>query len=121
MSAPRPGRDRQPGPPHRGDGGYPARRPPRLDAPPGPDLTPAPWICLSAALGEELSLNRTTREQWKQSAGGYVTADYADAPLDYWKSLERRPALITTTIYDITGHAATSFRSWAHDNISQYR
>jgi uncharacterized protein YbjT (DUF2867 family) len=76
---------------------------------------------LAAALGEDIAVNRVTREEWKQSVGGYVTDDYADALLDYWKSLERHPASLTTTILDITGHPATGFGQWVTDNVHLFR
>jgi uncharacterized protein YbjT (DUF2867 family) len=76
---------------------------------------------LATALGEEISINRITPEQWKRSDDRYVTDDYADALLDYWKSLEQRPAPITAAIPDITGHPAAGFHTWAHDNINLYR
>lgn len=76
---------------------------------------------LSAALGETITVNRITREQWKQSANQYVTGDYAEALLNYWQALELHPASISTAVSDIAGRPATSFHTWVHRNIDMFR
>lgn len=76
---------------------------------------------LSTALGETITVNRITREHWKQSVNQYVTDDYAEALLNYWQALELHPASINATISDITGRPATSFHTWAHNNIDMFR
>lgn len=76
---------------------------------------------LSAALGETITVNRITREQWKQPANQYVTGDYAEALLNYWQALELHPASISTAVSDIAGRPATSFHTWVHRNIDMFR
>lgn len=76
---------------------------------------------LAAALGEKIQVNRIAGTQWKQTVNGYLDDDYAEALLAYWESRERRPAALTTTVEDVTGHAPIGFRQWALDNIGLYR
>jgi uncharacterized protein YbjT (DUF2867 family) len=76
---------------------------------------------LAGVLGEDITVDRITREQWKQSVSKYVSADYAEALLNYWKASEERPAELTTTVRDLTGHPATGFDRWAYDNIGLFR
>lgn len=76
---------------------------------------------LAAVLGEEIRVRRVTDDEWRRSVRQYVTDDYAQALLTYWRSLVREPAPVSTTVADITGRPATSFRTWAEHNIGSFR
>ncbi|GAA5180171.1 NAD(P)H-binding protein [Rugosimonospora acidiphila] len=76
---------------------------------------------LAAVLGEEIGVNRVTREQWKRSVNRYMTSEYADALLDYWRALEIHPAPVSTAVATVTGRPATGFRTWVERNVGMFR
>jgi uncharacterized protein YbjT (DUF2867 family) len=45
----------------------------------------------------------------------------ADASLEYWSGLVTSPEPVTTTVAEITGRPARSFREWAQDHAADFR
>jgi hypothetical protein len=76
---------------------------------------------LADALGEDVRVNQISREQWKQSLSKYLSDEYGEALLDYWRGLAEHPALISPAVSGITGRPATPFRTWTTRNLPSLR
>jgi uncharacterized protein YbjT (DUF2867 family) len=76
---------------------------------------------LAAALGEEIGINRVTREDWTRSVNRYMPGEHAAALLDYWQALELHPAPISPTVAAVTGRPATAFRTWVERHVDMFR
>jgi uncharacterized protein YbjT (DUF2867 family) len=53
-------------------------------------------------------------------ADGWPPA-FADHALEYWAGLETEPEPVTTTVAEITGGPALTFREWATDHAADFR
>jgi hypothetical protein len=48
-------------------------------------------------------------------------AAFADSALNTWAEFVRKPEILTTTVQELTGAPARSFRDWAADHAGDFR
>ncbi|WP_406059334.1 NAD(P)H-binding protein [Streptomyces sp. NBC_01077] len=60
-------------------------------------------------------------EEWKESVAGFMPETFADALLSYWASHDGRPAPLTRTVEELTGHPARTFATWVADHEEAFR
>jgi uncharacterized protein YbjT (DUF2867 family) len=75
---------------------------------------------LAETIGRPITIKPVTREEWKQEMAEYVPGHYADALLDWWESNDGKPADLTRTVQDLTGHPARTFAAWATDHAADF-
>ncbi|MCX5226903.1 NAD(P)H-binding protein [Streptomyces sp. NBC_00233] len=62
-----------------------------------------------------------TPEEWKASVTAFMPELFADALLSYWATHDGRPAPLTRTVEELTGHPARTFATWAADHKEDFR
>ncbi len=73
------------------------------------------------AIGRPVRYDEIPREVARQQLTTWMPPDGADAALDYWASLVSEPELVTSTVEEITGAPAHTFREWAADHAGDFR
>ncbi|MFI7446064.1 hypothetical protein ACIBQX_01080 [Nonomuraea sp. NPDC049714] len=70
--------------------------------------------------GRSIDTRHVTREEWKAEMSEHIPGHVADALLDWWRSNDGRPAELTTTVEELTGHPARPFETWAADHAGDF-
>ena len=75
------------------------------------------------ALGRPLRWRELTKAEARQRllADPAFPDDFVDPLLDTQEQMLDRPVPLTTTVQDVTGHPARTFRQWAHDHVAGFR
>ncbi|MGW3559006.1 NAD(P)H-binding protein [Streptomyces sp. NPDC000963] len=63
----------------------------------------------------------TTPEEWKESVAAFMPEQVADALLSHWAAHDGRPAPLTDTVEELTGHPPRTFATWATDHAEAFR
>jgi uncharacterized protein YbjT (DUF2867 family) len=77
---------------------------------------------IGEVLGRELGWQDVHAESAREQmvASGWPPS-YADGALDYFAMLTRSPEVISTTVEDVTGRPARTFRQWAVEHADAFR
>jgi uncharacterized protein YbjT (DUF2867 family) len=75
---------------------------------------------IGEVIGRPLRLEEITPEQWCSELPPYVPAHIAPMLLKAWAAAVGQPALVTSTVAEVTGRPARTFRQWARDNIAAF-
>ncbi|MFJ8299187.1 NAD(P)H-binding protein [Streptomyces sp. NPDC094447] len=62
-----------------------------------------------------------TPAEWRQSVADFLPEPFADALLAHWTAHDGRPAPLTRTVEELTGHPARTFAAWAADHERAFR
>jgi len=54
-------------------------------------------------------------------AEAFGDASFADAALDGWEAFVKHPERVTSTVEEVTGAPARSFREWTRDHARDFR
>ena len=73
------------------------------------------------AIGQELTYQKITPEQFKQSMGQFMPAEIIKMLLDYWSDTVEKPDVVRNTVEQITGQPARTLAQWAADHASDFR
>jgi len=76
---------------------------------------------IGRVLGRPLRFEEISPEQWRQECAGTWPPAAVNMLLDAWGAAIGHPALVTTTVADITGARARTFLAWAGEHASQFR
>lgn len=71
---------------------------------------------IGEAIGRTVRWEEISREEVGQQLNGVP-----DTALDTWASFAEVPEIVTSTVEDVTGHPARSFREWARDHAGEFR
>nr|WP_055501305.1 NAD(P)H-binding protein [Nonomuraea pusilla] len=75
---------------------------------------------LGRVLGREIPIRRIGREEWKAENAAHIPERYAEPLLDWWESCDGRPAALTRSVEELTGHPARTFATWAADHAAAF-
>jgi uncharacterized protein YbjT (DUF2867 family) len=71
------------------------------------------------AIGRQLRFEELSPDEFRRAMADYGPA--ADMLLAAWRAALGLPAFVTSTVADITGSPARTFRQWAADHANQFR
>jgi uncharacterized protein YbjT (DUF2867 family) len=72
------------------------------------------------SIGRSLTFDEVSPETARREVIATWPASVADMLLSAYAAAVRRPALVTSTINDVTGTPARTFRQWATDNAAEF-
>jgi len=75
---------------------------------------------IGRAIGQELTYQAITPEQYKQSVSQFMPAGVIKMLLDYWSDTVDQPDVVRPTVEQITGRPAYSLARWAADHVSDF-
>ena len=75
---------------------------------------------IGEVLGRPLRLEEITPDEWRRELPPYIPANAASMLLKAWAAAIGQPALVTSTVGEVTGTPARSFREWAKDNAAAF-
>jgi uncharacterized protein YbjT (DUF2867 family) len=76
---------------------------------------------IGEAIGRPLRFQEQPREEARaQMLAGWGNPDYVDQALDYWAGLVTEPEPVTSTVEEVTGRPARTFRQWADDHAADF-
>ena len=73
------------------------------------------------AIGRRIRLEELSPEDFRRETAGTWSAPVVDMLLAAWKATLGRPAFVTSTVFDIVGSRARTFRQWAVDHAAAFR
>lgn len=73
------------------------------------------------ALGCEIGFEELLPQEFRRQTAGVWPAAVVDMLLTAWSATIGRPAYVTSTVADITGAPARTFRQWADDHVAAFR
>jgi len=68
---------------------------------------------ISDAIGEPIDITVLTDAQARSRYGQVLPPAYLDLLMAQWKFEVSEPAVVTTTVHEVTGHPPMAFRDWA--------
>jgi uncharacterized protein YbjT (DUF2867 family) len=72
------------------------------------------------AIGQELTYQVITPEQYQESVSAYMPADIIKMLLQYWCETVDQPEVVRPTVEQITGRPAYSLARWAKEHVSDF-
>ena len=75
---------------------------------------------LTLALGRPLRLEEITPDEWRRELPAFIPVSIANILLAAWAGAIGQPALVTSTVAEITGMPPRTFREWATDNAAEF-
>ncbi|PYT29062.1 MAG: hypothetical protein DMG58_17095 [Acidobacteria bacterium] len=75
---------------------------------------------IEKAIGRPLRFEEISPESARQQMLAFLPPGLVDVVLDAWAKLVTEPALVTTTVADVTGTPARTFREWATDHAGDF-
>jgi len=72
------------------------------------------------AVGRRIQFEELSPEEFRRETAGSWPAPVVDMLLAAWKATMGRPAFVTTTVADVVGSSARTFRDWAGDHASAF-
>ncbi len=72
-------------------------------------------------LGRSLRFEEMTLEDARRELSAHMSASIANMLLDAWAGAMGQPALVTSTVAEITGIPPRTFRDWATDNAAEFQ
>jgi uncharacterized protein YbjT (DUF2867 family) len=76
---------------------------------------------IGAAIGRSIRFHELSPEEFRQETAGGWPAPIVDMLLNAWRATLGRPAFVTSTVMDIVGSPARTFRQWATDHADAFR
>jgi len=88
----------------------------------GPEsLTQADQLkTIGAAIGQELTFQAITPEQFTQSMSQFMPTGIIQTMLDYWSDTIEQPDVVRPMVEQITGRPARTLAQWATDHVSDF-
>jgi uncharacterized protein YbjT (DUF2867 family) len=72
------------------------------------------------AIGRRIQFDELTREDFRRETAGIWPAPVVDMLLAAWKATLGQPAFVTSTVSDVLGSPARTFRQWAADHAAAF-
>ncbi len=76
---------------------------------------------LGDAIGRRIQFEELSPEDFRRETAGTWPAPVVDMLLAAWKATLGRPAFVTTTVSEVAGLPARTFRQWAADHAAAFR
>ncbi|MFG3436648.1 SDR family oxidoreductase [Nonomuraea sp. NPDC047897] len=77
---------------------------------------------IGEVIGRPLRFDEQPREEARaQMITAWGDPAVVDGALDHWASIVAEPEPVTTTVEEVTGRPARTFREWAHDHAADFR
>jgi uncharacterized protein YbjT (DUF2867 family) len=76
---------------------------------------------IGAAIGRPLRFDELTPEEFRQEMAGRWPGPIVEMLLSAWRATLGRPAFVTSTVADIVGTPARTFRQWAADHSDAFQ
>ena len=76
---------------------------------------------IGEATGRTLRFEELTPDEFRRATAGVWPAAAVDMLLSAWAATLGHPAYVTSTVADVTGTPARTFRDWAKDYASEFR
>jgi len=73
------------------------------------------------AIGRRIQFEELSPEDFRRETAGTWPAAVVDMLLAAWKATLGRPAFVTSTVSDVIGSPARTFRQWAADHAAAFR
>jgi len=71
-------------------------------------------------LGRSLRIEEVSPEQWLLELPDFLPSFVAKYLLDAWAAAAGQPAFVTSTVAELTGSRARTFREWTIDHAAQF-
>lgn len=75
---------------------------------------------IGGAIGRSIRFEELSPEEFRRQTAGHWPAPVVDMLLAAWKATMGRPALVTSTVSDVVGSPARTFRQWAADHDAAF-
>jgi uncharacterized protein YbjT (DUF2867 family) len=75
---------------------------------------------IGAAIGQVLTYQVITPEQYRQSMSRFMSVDIVQMMLDYWADTVEQPDVVRPTVEQITGRPARTLAQWAADHVGDF-
>jgi hypothetical protein len=76
---------------------------------------------IGEALGRSIRLEELSPEEFRRRTSGTWPPLVVDMLLDAWRAAVGLPAYVTTSVGDLTGTPARTFRQWAVDHREAFQ
>jgi uncharacterized protein YbjT (DUF2867 family) len=76
---------------------------------------------LSRVTGQDITIRKVTREEWKAETAEYVPGPVADALLDWQRSNDGVPTGLTADLERLIGRPGRTFATWAQEHAAAFR
>ncbi len=76
---------------------------------------------IGAAIGRQIRFHELSPEEFRQDTAGRWPGPVVDMLLSAWRATLGRPAFVTSSVMDIAGSPARTFRQWAADHADAFR
>lgn len=76
---------------------------------------------IGAAIGQKLTYQQISPEQFTQSMSQFMPADIIQMMLDYWCDTVDEPDIVRPDVEQITGRPARTLAQWAADHAADFR
>jgi uncharacterized protein YbjT (DUF2867 family) len=76
---------------------------------------------IGSVLGRSFRIEEISPEDWLRELPSFLPSFIARYLLDAWAAAIGRPAFVTSTVTELTGVPARTFREWASDHAAQFR
>jgi uncharacterized protein YbjT (DUF2867 family) len=76
---------------------------------------------IGSVLGRSLRIEEVSPEDWLRELPAFLPSFVAKYLLDAWAAAIGQPAFVTSTVAELTGVPARTFREWAADHAAQFR
>jgi hypothetical protein len=76
---------------------------------------------IGAALGRQIRFEEMSPEEFRRETAGRWPGQVVDMLLAAWGATIGRPAFVTSTVADVVGSPARTFRQWAADHADAFR
>ncbi len=73
------------------------------------------------AIGRPLRLEELTPDEFRRETAGTWPSGVADMLLSAWQATLGRPAFVTSSVQEVLGSPARTFREWAADNAAAFK
>jgi uncharacterized protein YbjT (DUF2867 family) len=76
---------------------------------------------IGATIGRRITFEELSPEEFRRETAGSWPTPVVDVLLTAWGATSGRPAFVTSTVFDIIGTPARTFRQWAADHADAFR
>ena len=77
-------------------------------------------MAIGDAIGRRIQFEELSPEDFRRETAGTLPPQVVDMLLAAWKATLGRPAYVTSTVFDLTGSPARTFRQWADDHAAAF-
>jgi hypothetical protein len=75
---------------------------------------------IGSAIGRRIRFEELSPEDFRRETAGIWPAPVVDMLLAAWKAALGQPAFVTSTVSDVVGSPARTFRQWAADHAAAW-